>query len=173
MKFDPLFTAQASIPGTRWVELHLIMPVIVMLVVVGCRPAPPYPIHFGSVECAYCHMVVSDRRFAAELVTKKGRVYYFDSIECLASFVAERQVAQGDIHSMWVSDFAHPEQLVPAPSAFYLKTRRLHSPMQRNLIAFASSADRAQAIMSLGGTELSWPEIIEAQHSPGSAKTPG
>lgn len=139
-----------------------------MAVVAGCNPAPPYPIHFGGVECAYCHMIVSDPRFAAELVTKEGRVYYFDSIECLASFVAEDEVAPAEVHSMWVSDFAHPDQLIPAAAAFYLKALRLHSPMRRNFIAFSRQTDRSQALASLGGTEISWNEILKTQPAHGA-----
>src|SRR5690606_35879538 len=49
----------------------------------GVRPAH---VHLGADECAHCRMVITDRRFAAQLLTDRGRSYLFDSIECLAAF---------------------------------------------------------------------------------------
>ena len=42
------------------------------------------PINYGEDECEFCKMMVMDKRYGAELVTDKGKIYFFDSIECLA-----------------------------------------------------------------------------------------
>lgn len=34
-------------------------------------------------------MTISDGRFGAELITKKGRVYKFDDLRCLINYKAE------------------------------------------------------------------------------------
>jgi copper chaperone NosL len=149
-----------------WLRYVSWLPLLLLAGTSGCYPAPPYPIHFGGVECAYCHMIVSDPRFAAELVTKKGRVYDFDSLECVASFYAQNMVAHEEVHSIWVSDFAHPGDLIPASSALYLKAPRLRGPMGVGLAAFAQPAALAEVKARLGGIETSWQETLAASQGP-------
>jgi copper chaperone NosL len=53
-------------------------------------------------------MTVSDPRYGAELVTVKGKVLTFDSIECLASYYLANRAAT---RSVWVTQSG---RLVPA-----------------------------------------------------------
>ena len=52
------------------------------LVILSCGISP-LPIDYNHDECAYCKMKIADARFGAELVTSKGKVFKFDSAECL------------------------------------------------------------------------------------------
>ncbi len=45
---------------------------------------------WGKQACDHCHMLVSDKRFAAQLVTQAGDRLHFDDVGCLAAYVAER-----------------------------------------------------------------------------------
>jgi copper chaperone NosL len=44
---------------------------------------------WGKTACSACAMLVSDKRFAAELVTLKGDHLFFDDPGCMASYLAE------------------------------------------------------------------------------------
>jgi copper chaperone NosL len=44
---------------------------------------------WGKVACSSCSMLVSDRRFAAELVTEPGAHLFFDDPGCMASWLSE------------------------------------------------------------------------------------
>ena len=43
----------------------------------SCSTAPQ-PIRIGQDNCDFCKMTISDNRFGAEIITKKGKVYIFD-----------------------------------------------------------------------------------------------
>lgn len=103
---------------------------------VACNRETPEPIRYGQRECDYCHMMISDRRYGAELLTTKGKVYEFDSIECMIAYYRQAQAA-GAVRSVWVSDFMQPGALIPASSALYLRARTIHAPMGRGLLAVA------------------------------------
>ena len=85
-------------------------------------------------------MTIADPRFAAELVTTRGRVYVFDDVGCLAAFVASESVPSTVVHSLWVHDFLQPDSLLDARTASYLRVDSLRTPMSSHLAALAPGA---------------------------------
>ena len=65
----------------------------------------PKPIKYGSDQCAYCKMTVSDPRFGTQLLTKKGRAYNFDDVQCMVAFVKENQVKKEDVAVFFLPDY--------------------------------------------------------------------
>ena len=100
-------------------------------------------------------MGVVDDGHAAELVTRTGRAYVFDSVECLASFLGAMDDA-ADVHSVWVTDFSNPPDLIRAEEAFFLVSPTLTSPMGLGLTGFGRMADRDGAVHAFGGQPLDW-----------------
>ncbi|MBI2279338.1 MAG: hypothetical protein HYU68_01400 [Bacteroidetes bacterium] len=43
----------------------------------------PKEINYGNDHCFNCDMTVVDKTHAAQYVTKKGKAYVFDAVECL------------------------------------------------------------------------------------------
>ena len=129
------------------------------LALTACSKKGPEPISFGSDNCANCGMVASDAKFGGELITRKGKVFKFDSVECLAGFLDKKGTGD-EVASLWVIDFAHPTQLIDATRAFYLQSERLHSPMGLNLSAFGKREAAAAMQGRFPGTILSWPELL-------------
>lgn len=125
---------------------------VVSLLWGGCTPSPT-PIRYGQDNCANCQMLVMDNRFGAELVTDKGKVYVFDSIECLAWY---REVPAEAVHSRWVTDYNLPGTLIDAAAAFYLSSDNLRSPMGVNLSAFSDEKIAASYQQDHGGEVLRW-----------------
>ncbi|HSG07231.1 MAG TPA: nitrous oxide reductase accessory protein NosL [Longimicrobiales bacterium] len=121
----------------------------------GCGGPDARPIAFGSEACEACLMGIVDDGHAAELVTRTGRAYVFDSVECLAAFLGAMPDAS-DVHSVWVTDFSNPPDLIRAEDSFFLVSPTLTSPMGLGLTAFGRMEDRDGAVHAFGGQPLDW-----------------
>ena len=104
----------------------------------ACSHAPD-PIRYGKDACAHCKMTIMDKRFAAELITAKGKVFKFDAAECMAGFLKDNPAIASDTKSVFlVNDFTKPGQFADARKSFFLRDSSLSSPMGGNLAAFLS-----------------------------------
>jgi copper chaperone NosL len=131
----------------------------------ACGAPGPVPITLGERDCDHCHMTIADARFAAELVTRTGKVYLFDDVGCLATFTVSGSVPPEEVQSAWVSDIRHPGTFIPAQDAAFLRTDRVQTPMGSSLVAVPrAAADSLQA--ALGGTLLDWGEVLAAARPP-------
>ena len=127
-----------------------------VLLASSCSVGQP-DINYGSAECAHCRMNVMDKKFAAAITTDKGRSYVFDAIECMVPFVlTDANVPEAVVKNWYVADFAHPGVLIDATNAFYLHAPKLKSPMNGNMAAFTTAADRTAAEAEFPGNELDW-----------------
>lgn len=121
----------------------------------ACSPEP-VPIVYGEDLCVHCRMVIMDDRYGSELVSRTGRVFTFDSIECMAAYVLAMDDT-ADVHSLWVTAFDDPGTLIPVADAIFLHSPTLKSPMGANLTAFrAAELTPEAAINSFGGEVLDW-----------------
>lgn len=118
----------------------------------------PKPIKYGTDQCAYCKMTVSDQRFGTQLQTKKRRTYNFDDVQCMISFVKESNVKKEEVAAFYLPDYLS-NSLLPAEKLFYLKSDELKSPMRGNIAAFKSLEDLEKTKASLGGTILKWDDL--------------
>ena len=132
--------------------------VALLLVLSGCADPAPRPLHPGVDGCADCLMVLEAGGHGAQLVTRTGKVYTFDSAECLVNHL-RTSVDDGDAHSAWVTDFASPESLVPAEEAYFLVSPTLGSPMGLGVTAFARQEDRDGAVNAFGGRAADWEQV--------------
>lgn len=127
----------------------------------ACSSGEPRPVRSGD-RCDYCLMGVAQERFAAELVTRTGKLHIFDSIECLAGFL-ESDAAESDAKSLWVTDYESPPRLVNAHRAYFIRSDSIRSPMGVGLAAFASRETRDAELALLGsGEPLDWNGVREA-----------
>jgi len=145
--------------------------VLAMALAGGCGPSEPVPLAYGEDTCDRCHMGLVDERYGAELITRTGRVYTFDSVECLAAFYL-REIDRGQVASLWVTNFRAPSRLVPAEEAFYLRSPDLRSPMGMNLTAFGPGIERRAVENSFGGEILDWAGVLALVEEEGLAAPP-
>jgi len=140
--------------------------------IAGCTSGPR-ALRPGQDACEYCRMTIDDLRFGAMVLTARGRIHTFDSIECLSAYVAALPVGEPP-RGVYVANHDQPAQWVDATQAIYVKSSRLHSPMGRQLAAFAREADRTALVAKYGGTALSWKEVMAlvAAIRPVSTRTP-
>ena len=99
----------------------------------SCEVAPE-PIDYGNEQCTSCKMIISDTRFGAELVTRKGKIYKYDAIECMAQALLESE--RNDFAFVLVTDFENPEKFVEAENARFLISELRPSPMGAYLSAY-------------------------------------
>lgn len=161
-----MFDLLRSRPGTlphgwpgRAGGASLLAALVLALGVSACDSGPQ-PIRIGEDRCAFCVMGIAEAVFAAELVTKKGRVYTFDSVECLAAFINTREGFE--VGSLWVTDNQAPPALIDATTASFIRSDEIRSPMGLGLAAFASEAARDSVLGEHGGEALDW-EAVRAR----------
>lgn len=133
-------------------------------VVAGCARPAPRPIAVGQESCRHCHMTIADPRFAAELVTTKGKIFVFDDVGCLAAFVREGRVPAAQQHSLWVYDYLRPDALLDARHAVYLSVDTLGTPMASHLVATRPGPAADSLRQRLGGVQLAWDELTVRGH---------
>ncbi|MDX1645848.1 MAG: nitrous oxide reductase accessory protein NosL [Longimicrobiales bacterium] len=126
----------------------------------ACGEPAPRPLVAGVDGCADCLMVVDAGGHGAEIVARTGKIYTFDSAECMVNHLLHT-MPDRDVHSTWVTDFADPGELVRAEKAHYLVSPMLDSPMGLGITAFARSEDRDGAVHVFGGRPASWEEVVE------------
>lgn len=135
---------------------------IVTMFIAGCS-VEPEPIRIGKDGCHYCKMTISDNRFGAELITKKGKIFKYDDSKCLFSVISEGIVDTTAIKDIYFSDFCGAHELVKLQNGFYLKNNELKTPMGGNIAAFSSPDSLQVYIKHLGGEEIGWDKLISGK----------
>jgi copper chaperone NosL len=132
--------------------------VAILSLVVACTPGRPEAIAYDVDACAYCRMLIADGRFAAAIVTVRGRTVKFDSIECLVDYFRQASSAH-DVASVWVSDIRHPGVLIDATTARFINLGRGRTPMGRGWAAVASARDAAALGVIDAGAIKHWSDL--------------
>ncbi len=132
--------------------------VFLLLLTTACK-VESQPIVYGTDGCHFCSMTIVDQQHAAEFVTKKGKAFKFDAVECMMNQLKEED--ESKIALFLVNDYENPGKLIDASNATYLITRSIPSPMGEFLTAF-SNKEGAEFIQSKDeGQLLTWPELKE------------
>ncbi len=127
-----------------------------VIFVTGCNPTPE-PIIAGTDACYFCKMTVSQTNFAAEWITDKGKVYKFDDLHCITSYLKMKD--KDEKGEVWLASYLQPSTFHLASDAWLLQAEELHSPMGGNTAAFGSEADAHIQQQKSGGKILRWKDI--------------
>jgi len=117
----------------------------------------PQPIQYGKEQCTFCKMTIADARFGCELLTKKGKVYKFDSNECMINYIVKNKTGEETINSLLTSDYSSPGKFINARDAFFIINPAIQSPMGANLAAFAEK----NTTEKYDGKILSWEKTFQ------------
>lgn len=124
---------------------------------ISCSIKGPEPIQLNKDKCDYCKMTVSDFRFAAELMTVKGRVYKFDDISCMRGYIRANKDVQNA--TFFIGNFKKPGELIGVIDAHFVQSDQFKSPMGGNTAAFSLIQD-AQKIAREYQTEVkNWNQV--------------
>ncbi len=131
---------------------------IAAMFMVSCQSGPR-EIKVGQDACSFCKMTVSDKKFGAELVTAKGKVYVFDDLHCLAAYTKANAETAKDA-SIYVTDFENGN-LLEKENMIFWKSETFRSPMGSNIAGFSSKESLNKFLQEYPGVEVNWGEIIQ------------
>lgn len=132
---------------------------VVWMAIQACSVGPE-PLRYGEDACHTCRMTLMDKKFGAEVVSVKGKVFKFDDMNCMVNFLNSGTLAERDIAYRLVVDYTVPEKLISAENAFYLKSDEIRSPMASQVAAFEQKADMDRHKGSWEGIYLTWGELV-------------
>ena len=124
----------------------------------GCS-TEAQPIRIGQDNCDFCKMTISDNRFGAELVTKKGKVFKFDDTHCLVSFLQTAKTEEQQRGEIYCTNFIAPHNLINVKQAFFLQSPSLKSPMNGNIAAFSNQDSLHNMLPKYYGNTISWEDM--------------
>ena len=127
-----------------------------LLFLFSCNVAPQ-AIDYGQDGCHFCKMTIVDKVHAAEMVTKKGKVYKFDATECMVNFMNDFDASEVELYLS--NNYTEPEALIDASKATFLISQNVPSPMGAFLTAFKSKEDAQKVQAEKGGTLYTWEEL--------------
>ena len=133
--------------------------IISLSLTLGSCSTDPQPIRIGKDNCDFCKMNISDNRFGAEVVSKKGKVYKFDDTHCLVAFLQSNKVDQAEVGEIYFTDFIPPHLLTNVKQAFFLQSPSLKSPMNGNIAAFSNEDSLHNTLSKYYGNKISWEDM--------------
>ncbi len=126
----------------------------------GCASGPQ-PIPYGKQECNYCKMTLMNQQFGTELLSDKGKPYYFDDITCLIEYIREGSPGTTRTYQAYMSDYERPGNLLELDKAFLYQSDQIRGPMGGTIAAFSSAAARQQFSASKPGKNTTWKEQVQ------------
>ncbi|MDZ7657735.1 nitrous oxide reductase accessory protein NosL [Fodinibius sp.] len=132
-----------------------------LLLVTACSQEPA-EVHYGSDECAHCKMMITDKQFASQIVTDKGKALKFDAIECMAVYHRMNE-DELDGAKLYVSNYDEPGNWLNAREAQFVKSEVVNSPMGESLLAFPSQEEAKKHIAERPGKLLDWAKVSQVE----------
>ena len=85
--------------------MRTVLTIVMGLLLAACESKPRGPVALESDDaCTSCRMLISERRYAAELIDRDGQAYKFDDIACMLRFAHSRGIQPSDA-KFFVTDF--------------------------------------------------------------------
>ncbi len=137
--------------------MRLTLIILLAAIAYGCT-VEPEPLAYGTDMCHTCKMTLMDLKFGAEIVTKKGKVYKFDDVNCMLGFYHSDFESQGEIAHLLVVNLAQPTKLINATNSWYLKSELIRSPMASGIAAFATEEEYSLYKKEWKAILMSWGE---------------
>jgi copper chaperone NosL len=125
------------------------------LLFISCTTKPE-PFQQGKDLCSFCRMGISDMRYGGELVTKKGRIYKFDDLHCMVTFLRSGSVEEKAIAQSLVINFQKPNTFIEAGKASFVVGPGLKSPMGGNAAGFETKEAAISFAKEKGAEMLGW-----------------
>jgi len=122
-------------------------------------------IDYGNETCSFCRMNIVDPRYAAEIVTVKGKVFKFDAVECMINYNDRSHIDPGqDLAFVLVNSYTDPGNLHDAHKAYYVRSKAMPSPMGMFITPFQEEDSAKHYVEKHGGKIFMWLELNDQFH---------
>jgi copper chaperone NosL len=102
-------------------------------------------------------MLISDERYGTELISSKGKIFKFDSIECLTAYYIKLE--DKSENNVVVTDFDRPSDFLSVERVVFVQSSRLRSPMGLYLSSHSDEKGAENLIEMFGGKILDWEAV--------------
>jgi len=133
---------------------------LIGLILAACD-VKPEPLVMGKDACHTCKMTLVDDKFGAEIITKKGKVYKFDDLNCAINFYNSGIEPKENISTCMAAVYNNPKQLLTVTQAFYCQSDLVKSPMGGNVATFSNKDDLEKFAREWKGKTFTWNELLE------------
>lgn len=130
-----------------------------ILLLAACSSGPK-PIEYGKDACDFCRMTIMDPKFGGEFVTKKGKVYKFDAVECMANYYHDHEAETKNLTTILVANYADLGKMLNANQAVFMQNDKIKSTMGAYLAAFPDEASARQSFPD-DGKLMGWEELLK------------
>jgi len=127
------------------------------LLLISCSQTGAEPIRLHKDNCDFCKMTIADGRFAAELITDKGRVYKFDDMSCMVRYA--EQNTKLNYRQKFVNDYSANNVLIDATTAFFIYSDKVRSPMRGDVVGFATNEAADKYAKEWNAEILKWENL--------------
>lgn len=136
----------------------VISSLFLLFFLISCSNNLPEDILPGEHKCEFCKMGVVNQNYHSQILTKKGRRFHFDSIECMFSFWNHNSEK---VEKVWVKNYQSPKEWIEIHNAKFLKADNLPSPMAANLSSYKTQTDAEDNRVLYGGKIMTQEEVME------------
>ena len=124
----------------------------------GRSDPPPAVLDTAHEPCRFCRMVISDQRFASQIVAPYEEPLFFDDLSCLGNFLKQTpQLPSGAL--VYVADH-RTRAWVRAERAVYTRVDTLSAPMGSHIVTHGSMASRDADVDATRGSPVNISEVF-------------
>lgn len=138
--------------------LRPLVGIVIIVLTISCEVAPE-AIEYGKDQCSFCVMNIVDKTHAAQYVTKKGKQFKFDAIECMVNDLSDK--LDENLAFLLVADYGSPGEMINAKSATFLISKEIKSPMGAYLSAVSSMQKAKELQQNHSGDIYNWTSLKE------------
>jgi copper chaperone NosL len=159
-------TSAEKRPRPRPMRWRSVACLAVWLVACACHTGPPAPAALDPENdiCTTCHMLISDPRFASQIVAPNEEPRFFDDLGCLHAFLVKTPLKPSS--AVYVADH-RTKAWVAAADAVYSAVDAPGAPMGSRFIAHESTASRDADPDARGATPATVAEVFAGVRLPG------
>jgi copper chaperone NosL len=131
-----------------------------LLFISSCQ-SKPVAIVVGKDNCYFCKMTISDNKYGAEILTKKGKAYKFDDMHCLLAFIETKELPVLSSTEIFLVDYSSDHHLISADNCFLIQSDSVSGPMNGHIIALSNKEKSAELAANYDTKAISWTELTK------------
>lgn len=156
VKEKKIFYQQRMKIKNKIIAVRLSYTLLILPLIYSCS-VNAQKINYGEDLCHNCKMHIVDTQHAAQIITKKGKKFIYDSLECMLNEMSNMNLNKNKLYL--ANTYHGKEMFFNVNNLTFLISKKIPSPMGGNLTAFKNSHDVHKIIKEIGGENYTWEEI--------------